>query len=187
MFIKVCEINSCWIWYFCLKAEYQASINFNSSGRKVKNFSQFQTTPLPNPTPKHTRTFLHCITQKIYYRKSGLTWSLLSDQFFSSPLGCSETRRCCPLQAAFPEFSAAFLASAKKEQVEKLESRRKGKARAFLLQFTSPAQLHGRKCQMQFKVPLHDPNLWDPIKIVCNYLNVPNQYVGHLKVTQIIC
>lgn len=58
----------------------------------------------PHPTT-HTHThFSPSYYPEDYYKKSGLTLGSLSNQF-SCPLGCSVTRRCCPLQAAFPEFS----------------------------------------------------------------------------------
>ena len=177
-------MNSHWIWSFGLKAEYQASINFKSSGRKVKNVSQFQTTIPPQTPPQaHTRVFLHHITQKAAIRR--VSWLLVSCSQINSPptLGCSETRRCCPLQAAPRVLRWLWLQS---RRVGRLESRGKGTTWIFLLQATSPAQLHGRKCQLKFKVPLHDPNLWDPIKILLHYINVANQHAAHIKLTQVI-
>ena len=97
-------MNSHWIWSFGLKAEYQASINFKSSGRKVKNVSQFQTTiPPPNPTPSTHTCFPPSYYPEGCYKKSELTLGLLLSNQFSSyprllwnkevlpPAGCSQS------------------------------------------------------------------------------------------------
>lgn len=174
-------MNSRWIWSLW-------SESWISSQHKLQVFWQESKERLSvsdHPPPPSTHT---CFPPSYYpegcYKKSGLTLGLFCSQINSSPtLGCSETRRCCPLQAS-PRVLRWL--SLQPRRAGRLESRGKGTTWTFVLQATSPAQLHGGKCQLQFKVPLHDPNLWDPIKILLPYINIANQHVVHIKLTQVI-
>lgn len=137
-------MNSHWKWSFGLIVEYQASINFKASGRKVKNFSQFQTTPSHIPTQQHAHTHTHS-SSSILPRSLLEEWaepSSVGSQIYSSPAPYAALQQGSAAPCRLHSLnSQLYMAWAKRQFVMRLESRRKGKAWAILPEAASPSWL----------------------------------------------